>query len=81
VHSAYTTGLAEFGLLELEVRHSPLPWTTLLGTMADIAHHQIVSGIQIGDGDSVGESDSDLHRVRHTRSRFLRKATVALIDT
>ena len=81
VHSAFTTGLAEFGLLELEVRHSPLPWTTLLGTMADIAHHQIVYGVQIGDGDTVGEPDAELHQVRHTRSHFLRRSKVALIDT
>jgi hypothetical protein len=77
--SAYTTGMKEFGLLELEIRHSKMGWSEMLGFLADVAHYEITAGTQIADGETVGVSESDRRTVRHVTSAFIPDVDVALI--
>lgn len=79
VRSAYSSGLREFGLLELEVRNSALEWPELFEFLANVAHYEIANGVQIGDGETVGGSDSERIVVRLMASRFLPDTTVACI--
>lgn len=78
--SAYTTGLSDFGLLELEVRTFKGDFAETFELLADIAHYQITSGVQIGDGETVGGSDAERIVVRHLASRYIPKTTVACIQ-
>lgn len=79
-HFAYTTGLREFGLLDLEVRHSPLQWDGLIEFLANIAQYAIANNVQIGDGETVGLSDEQRLLVRHLSSEFIPETTVACIS-
>lgn len=79
-HSAYTTGLGAFGLLELEVRRSALSPAELLGTLADVAHYQLVSGRRIGDGETFGATAHDRTRIRYQRSEFIPDMQVAVVQ-
>ena len=77
--SAYTTGLRDFDLLELEAHNSAREWPDLFGLLADVAHYEIASGIQIGDGETLGGSDSERMLVRHIDSQFIPETKVACI--
>jgi hypothetical protein len=77
--SAYTTGLTNFGLRELEVHRSSRPAAEVLGTLADVATYQLRSGRGFGDGDTFGASEAERIPVRHTRSAFLPDTDVALL--
>jgi hypothetical protein len=78
--SVYTTGLGDFGLLELEIRRSSRPAPELFGTLADVANYQISTGRVLRDGDTFGASETDRHRVRHTESEFMSGTTVAVLE-
>jgi hypothetical protein len=80
MRSAYTAGLAEFGLLELEVRDTRLDWQAVIGLMGDIAHYEMVSGIQIRDGETVGVTEADRKRVRHLDSTYFPGTKSAVIE-
>ena len=77
--SAYTSGLGEFGLLELEIRNSALQWPDLFEFLANVAHYELATNVQIGDGETIGGSESERIVVRHLRSRFIPDTTVARI--
>jgi hypothetical protein len=77
--SAYTSGLREFGLLELEARNSAMQWPELFEFLANVAHYELSTNVQIGDGETVGGSESERIVVRHLRSRFIPDTTVACI--
>jgi len=79
--SGYTTGMKDFGLLELEIRHAQLGWSELMDFLVNIAHYEITSGIQIGDGETLGFSETDRRQVQHVSSEFIPDATVALITS
>lgn len=79
-HSAHSTGLAEFGLLELEVRQSKLPWSALVRTLAEIAQYQITAALQSGDEAMLGDNPLARQRVRRTRSELMHATQVTLID-
>jgi hypothetical protein len=78
--SVYTTGLREFELLELEIRNSSLQWDGLFEFLANIAHYEIASSIQIGDGETVGLSEDQRLLVTHQSSEFIPDTTVACIS-
>jgi hypothetical protein len=78
--SAYTTGLTGFGLPELEVRRSPRPGGEVLGTLADIANHQLASGRVLRDGDTFGETEFDRTVVKYRSSAFIPDLTVAAFE-
>ena len=77
--SAYTTGLSDFDLLELEIHNSRLEWSELCDFLANVAHYELASGAQIGDGETVGGSESERIVVRHLKSRFMADRKVACI--
>jgi hypothetical protein len=79
--SGYTTGMRDFGMLELEIRDSALEWAKLLECLANIAHYELISGLQIGDGETVGSSESERIEVHHTESIFIPDTRVAWIAT
>ena len=78
--SAYTTGLAAFGLLELEVRRSKQDVPALLGSLADLANYQLTTGAVLRDGDTFGETEFDRTRVRYDKSEFIPDMTVATLE-
>jgi hypothetical protein len=78
--SAYTTGLRDFDLLEFEVHQSTRPALELLNRLADIAYYAVTTGIQIGDGHTVGASEQEHIEVHHATSAFLPDSTVALLS-
>ncbi len=77
--SAYTYGLAWFGLRELEARECAVPMRDLMGRLADIAQYEIGNGLQIAHGHTVGESAQERIRVTHETSAFVPKLPVALL--
>ena len=79
-HSAYTTGLTAFNLLELEIRDTELAWPALLSFMADVARYEIAGAVQVKDGETVGGSETERIRVRHKPSAFIPDMTVAVIE-
>jgi len=67
------------GLLELEVRDSGREWSDLFEFLANIAHYELVTGVQIGDGETVGGSETERFVVRHTASRYMPETRVACV--
>ena len=80
IRSAYTAGLAEFGLLELEIRDTKLDWQAVIGLMGDVAHYEMVSGVQIRDGETVGVTEADRKRVRYLDSTYFPGTKSAVIE-
>jgi hypothetical protein len=79
-HAVYTTGLARFGLLELETSVAPLPVETLLDRVAGIAAYELSAGTQIGDGHTIGGTPEERFRVRHGVSTYIPDTPAALIS-
>jgi len=78
--SGYTTGLRAFGLLELEARTTTKAPAELMGTLADIAGYQLMTGAILRDGDTFGATEFDRTRVLHGPSNFIPDTTVARIE-
>lgn len=68
--SGYTTGMRMLGFLDLEVHDTNMKPSESLGMLADIAHYELSSGIQIGRGETIGATDEERHRIVHRKSRF-----------
>ncbi len=68
--SIYTTGLPAFGLLDLEVHRAELEVNELINLVANVAHYELASNVQIQDGETVGTSEDERLEVVHERSRF-----------
>lgn len=77
--SAYTTGLESFGHIELEIHDSAQPAPDVLALLAQAASYLVATGAELMDGDTFGESDSDVNPVRHVPSRYLERKTVCLL--
>lgn len=78
--SAYTTGLEQFGMFELEVRHTSQAVPELLGMLADVALYQLTSGARLKDGDTFGASAEDRRTVRVVQSNFLPETPIVLLE-
>lgn len=78
--AAFTTGLGDFGLLEVEMQSRRREWPDLFEFLANLAHYQLASGIQVGDGETVGRSDGERIVVRHVKSRFTSNERVAQVN-
>jgi Domain of unknown function (DUF4261) len=76
---AYTTGLGDFELLDLEMSSSTRDAADLLQFISNIAQYEITSGIQIGDGETVGASADEKLRVTHGPSAVISGKTIARI--
>jgi uncharacterized protein DUF4261 len=77
--SAYSTGLAVFGLPELEVRRAMRSERLVIGMMADAASYQLQTGRILRDGETFGYTNLQQISVRHARSEFLPDTTVVLL--
>lgn len=77
--SAYTTGLAAFGFLELEVRRVKRPERDVIGTMADAASYQLQTGHELRHGETFGYTTRDRVSIRHAPSEFMPDTTVVLL--
>lgn len=79
-HSAYTTGLASFGLRELEIRLSQKSVEELFRILAGVASYQLTTGRALSDGDSFGSTVFERTRVCYAESSFMPGTSVALLD-
>ena len=79
-HAAYTTGLARFGLLELETTVTTVPITTLLDRLGSIAAYELSTDTQIGDAHTVGSSAEERFRVQHGASTYMPDTLVARVS-
>jgi len=66
--SLYTTGLAELGLMEVELTHSPLDPQTLVDRAFNIAHYLLERGPVLEDGHTIGISAHEKFDVKHAPS-------------
>jgi Domain of unknown function (DUF4261) len=76
----YTTGLGDFELLDLEISSRSQTLEGLLQLAANIARYEITSGVQIGDGETVGASADEKLQVTHGPSGIISGKTVARIE-
>ena len=63
-----TTGMAQFGLMEIEVDRCTMSPRDLCEFVADLAHYLVLNGPVIQDGNTVGQSADQRIRVRHLPS-------------
>jgi hypothetical protein len=73
--SIFTIGMANFGMMELEVVDSPIELSELHERLCDLAgylitSHQAKGGPIIKDGETFGWSAQEQFRVRHEASQF-----------
>lgn len=73
---AYTTGLAELGLMEFETEDASDKPSELVERFHAIANYLIENGPVIKDGDTVGEDAKERIKVYHTKSVFGKKGKV-----
>lgn len=64
----YTLGMAQFGLMDIEVDSCSMPVGDLFEFVSNIAHYLIQSGPVIEDGNTVGGSEDERILVRHLPS-------------
>ena len=64
----YTTGMSQFGLMEIEVDRCTMAPNDLCEFVSDLAHYLVQSGPVIKDGNTVGPSDEQRILVRHRPS-------------
>ena len=62
-----TLGMCDFGAMEIETESS-LPWDQTFDLIRNVGSYILVEGPVIKDGDTVGLSEEQKIRVRHTRS-------------
>lgn len=78
--SLFTTGLAAFGLLEIEVASSSLPPDDLWQMASNIATYLIENGPVIKDGDTVGGDEHQRILARHAPSMVGRPGPVLRLE-
>jgi hypothetical protein len=66
--SLFTTGMAQFELMEVEFPHSPLEPQSLMDRAFNIAHYLIEQGDVLSDGHTIGTSANEKFRVTHAAS-------------
>ena len=71
-----TSGLEPFGVMELEGCTRRLEPKVLMGKIYDLAHYVCQSGPVLNDGDTIGESEHERIRIRHTESIWPRGKVV-----
>lgn len=68
--SLFTVGMADFGLMEIEIHRSKRKPGELREFVMGIAGYLIESGPVINDGDTVGGSEAEKIKVRYAPSEF-----------
>ncbi len=66
----FTTGLGQFGRMELEVRKSRRSAADVTSAAYNTAHYLIDRGADLRDGDTIGFSAAQTIRVRHADSKW-----------
>jgi len=66
--SLYTTGLAQFGLMELEFPHSPLEPQDMMDRAFNVAHYVLERGPVLSHGHTMGTSANEMFHVTHGAS-------------
>lgn len=64
----YTTGLEQFGLREIECDECDWPNSELLDFVYNTACYLLTSGVEVRDGDTVGEDENMKIRARYGKS-------------
>jgi hypothetical protein len=75
----FTTGLAQFGRMELEIRRSRRPGKDLYAAAWNTAHFVIERGADLGDGDTIAFDPGQTIRVRYVDSRWGHRSKIASI--
>ena len=75
-YSLFTTGLREFGLMEIEVRGSYKDPEFLMDRVFNIAHYLLDNGPVLEDGETIGLSDDEEIPVSHGPSMWDERTTV-----
>ena len=75
-HSLYTSGLEEFGHMEIEVSHSRRDPQTLVDRVFNVALHVLYKGALLQDGETLGASEDEKIEIRHVPSFCDDKSTV-----
>lgn len=78
--SAYTTGMAGFGIMELEVWASARPFQEVMDRVRDAIDEQVGTDRRLRDGEMFGYPLEDRDLVRHLPSRFLPGTTVVVLE-
>jgi hypothetical protein len=78
--SACTTGLAGFGMMEMEVQGSDRPLQEVLRALEEAAEYQIDSYVRLDDGATFRFGEDGRCRVRHLPSRFVPGSTVTVLE-
>ena len=74
----FTTGREAFGLPELECRRTTLPPGDVRDLFWGLTTYQLTTGTTIGDGETVGPTAEERHRVHETPSMFDRNRVLTV---
>jgi uncharacterized protein DUF4261 len=75
-HSLYTSGLEEFGHLEIEVAGSRCEPRALMDRVFNMALYVLDKGVVLQDGETIGASDDEKIEISHVASFCDGKTTV-----
>lgn len=78
--SAHTAGMAQFGLMDIEVVHSPKRPGDLKTWVCDLASYLVAEGPVLADGNTVGAADDERARVTFAPSSLGRPGLVYRVD-
>ncbi len=78
--SGLTTGLDSFGLMDLECSNANEPVSELRERLEGVANYLLENGLIIRDGDTLGETATEIIRVKYTSSKFGQEKTVMQLD-
>lgn len=79
-HSLYTSGLEEFGHMEIEVSSSRRDPQFLIERVFNVAHFLLDKGPILHDGETIGLTDDEKIEIRHGPSMCDEKTTVIQLD-
>lgn len=79
-HSLYTSGLEEFGHLEIEVAHSRLDPRALIDRVFGMVLYVLDKGVVLKDGETIGTSEDEKIEISHLPSFCDDKCTVVRLE-
>jgi len=78
--AVYTAGMAQFGLMDIEVVNSPKRPGDLKAWVCDLASYLVAEGPVLEDGNTVGAADDERARVTFAPSSLGRPGLVYRVD-
>ncbi len=79
-YCVFTIGLAEFGLMEIEVPSSYKDPEFLMDRVFNIAHYLLDNGPVLDDGETIGLADDEEIPIRHGPSMWDERTTVIQLE-